>query len=338
MTRRARDQLLMLVQGYFDDYLRRIRGASHHTLRAYGDGLRLFFLFLAKDLGRPVANLRLDDIRAEAVLAFLSDVESSRRNSVVTRNCRLAAIRSFVEHLLRHDLTRAEQYGRILAIPAKRTASRTVAYLEPEEARAVIAAVDTRGPAGGRDHALLLFLYNTGARVSEALALRPRDLRLERPRQVRLYGKGRKERLCPLWKETASAVKRLIRDTTISTDDTVFRNARGDPLSRDGVAYVVDKYTRCAAASIPSLRRRHVTPHIFRHSCAVALLQAGIDVSVIRDYLGHASVATTSRYITTNLQMKRDLLDAFWKRAGIGPRSRKRWQPTPKLIEFLSSL
>jgi site-specific recombinase XerD len=241
-----------------------------------------------------------------------------------------------VQHLLRCDVARAGQYGRILAIRTKRATHRAVAYLEPEEARAVIAAVDTSSPRGRRDHALLLLLYNTGARVSEALTLRPGDLRLERPRQVRFLGKGRKERICPLWSETVDALRRVIR--TDGSNDLIFKSHRGTPLSRDGVAYLLCKYVRMAAKGQSSQRLRHVTPHMLRHSCAVALLQAGVDVSVIRDYLGHASVVTTSRYITTNLQMKRQVLDAFWKRAGLAPTGARKWQPSPKLLAFLQQL
>jgi len=159
------ESLLALVQSFFEDHLRRVVGASEHTIRAYRDTLKLFFLFLADNTGRSIANLRLDDVRAQSVLAFLQYVESKRGNSVVTRNCRLAAIRSFAEHLLRHDITRAEQYGRILSIPVKRTGNRAVSYLEPEEARALIGAVGT-SLTSCRDRALLLLLYNTGARVS----------------------------------------------------------------------------------------------------------------------------------------------------------------------------
>jgi integrase/recombinase XerD len=336
MSRPKADSLLALTQSFFVSYLQSTRGASGHTVRAYRDALTLFFLFLAGQRRKEIASLDLNDIQAESVLAFLDHVESKRGNSAVTRNCRLAAIRSFVQHLLRCDVTRAGQYGRILAIRTKRATRRTVAYLEPEEARVVIAAVDTSSPRGRRDHALLLLLYNTGARVSEALALRPGDLRLERPRQVRLLGKGRKERICPLWSETASALRRVIRSD--SGNEVIVKNHRGLSLSRDGVAYLLRKYVCLAAKGQSPQRLRHVTPHMLRHSCAVALLQAGVDVSVIRDYLGHASVATTSRYITTNLEMKRQVLDAFWKRAGLAPTGTRKWQPSPKLLAFLQQL
>lgn len=336
MTRTRIDGLLSLVQTFFADHLRRVRGASEHTVRAYRDALRMLFVFMAERCGRSVADLRLDDVRADAVLAFLHHIESRRGNTAATRNCRLAAIRSFAEHLLRHDVTRAEQYGRILAIPMKRAVSRLVSYLEPEDVRVVIAAVGSQGPASGRDRALLLLLYNTGARISEALTVRPRDLHLERPRQVRLHGKGGKERICPLWTETVTALRMLSMDTR--GDETIFRNARGGQLTRDGAAYIIERYVERAAALRPTLRRRRVTPHVLRHSCAVALLQAGVDVSVIRDYLGHASIATTSRYITTNLEMKRNVLQAFWARAGLDHRSAARWRPSPKLLAFLASL
>jgi integrase/recombinase XerD len=151
-----------------------------------------------------------------------------------------------------------------------------------------------------------------------------------------VFSKGQKERICPLWSETASALRRII--PAGGMEDFLFRNIRGAPLTRDGVAYLLTKYVRLAAQQTPALLKRRVTPHVMRHSCAVALLQAGVDVSVIRDYLGHASVATTSRYITTNLQMKREVLEAFWKRAGFRLETPKRWRPSAKLLAFLESL
>ena len=336
MTPSRDNSLLALVQSFFRDYLGGIRGASAHTIRAYRDALKLFFLFLAHRKRRSIAELSLEDIQAEAVLSFLGNVETQRRNSATSRNCRLAALRSFVQHLLRHDIARANQYGRILAIPSKRAPVRVVSFLEPEEARAVIAAVEARTPLAARDRALLLFLYNTGARVSEALAVHARQLRLDRPRQVRVLGKGGKERVCPLWPETAAALRQLVR--TNAADQPLFRNVRGTPLTRDGVAYLLDKYVRRASKTHSSLRNRLVTPHTMRHSCASALLQAGVDLSVIRDYLGHASVATTSRYLRTNLKMKRDVLRAFWKRAGLTKQAGRRWRASPKLIAFLETL
>jgi integrase/recombinase XerD len=339
IVRSEKDGVLRHVESYFRDHLQRARGASTHTVRAYGHALRLFLLFLAQRTRRPIARLELDDFRVEAVLAFLDYLESSRSNTPATRNCRLAAIHGFVEHLLRSDVTRGGQYERILAVRAKRTRGRVIAYLEAEQVRAILAEPDRRTPAGIRDYALLLLLFNTGARIAEILALTVHDLHVGGRRQLRVRGKGNKDRICPLWPETAAAVHDLVRRAGLH-EGALFRNARGGVLSRDGAAYVLDRYTKSAAAHVPELRRRRVTPHVLRHSCAVALLQAGVDPTVIRDYLGHASVATTNRYITSNTAMKRDALAAFWKRAGLtsGAATRTRWRPKPGVLEFLSSL
>jgi integrase/recombinase XerD len=150
-----------------------------------------------------------------------------------------------------------------------------------------------------------------------------------------VFGKGSKERICPLWPETAAALRRII---STGSDDPLFKSAAGKPLSRDGVAYLIQKHARIAAERCPALRKRRITPHVLRHSCACALLQAGVDITVIRDYLGHSSVATTSRYITTNLQMKRDALEAFWKRAGLEANRSRKWRPSPQLLTFLETL
>ncbi len=336
MKQVCRDRLLALVQSFFADHLRRTCGASEHTVRAYRDGLRIFFLFLAEHVRRSVADLGLDDIRAEMVLSFLHHLESARGNCINSRNCRLAAIRSFVEHLLRHDITRAQEYARILAIPNKRTTQRLITYLEPDDVRAVIAAIDGATAQSRRDLSLILLLYNTGARISEALAIRPHNLQIDRPFQVRLFGKGGKERICPLWAETAAALRSLPVD--FGSDERIFRNNRGIPLTRDGAAYIIAKYVRRAAETRPILRGRRITPHVLRHSCAVALLQAGVELCVIRDYLGHATIVSTSRYINTNLEMKREVLQMFWKRAGLDRRPGARWRPSPKLLAFLASL
>lgn len=338
MSSRHKPSLLGLVESYFQSHLRRVRGASEHTLRAYRDGLRLYFVFLAKHTGRTIAKLAIEDVRADTVLAFLDHLETTRGNSATTRNCRLAALRAFAAHLLRHDLAHAEQYRRLLSIPSKKTRSRGVVYLEPEEVQSLLAQPDRKSKRGRRDLALLLFLYNTGARISEALGVKPSDLYLQRPRQVRVRGKGNKERTCPLWPETAAALQSILRESANAGDAPIFQTLRQTTLSRDAVAHLLEKYVRKAALTVPSLRRRRVTPHVLRHSCAVGLLQSGVDVTVIRDYLGHTSVATTNRYITTNMEMKRKVLDAFWRRSGLQPNSKRPWRPSPALLKFLESL
>jgi site-specific recombinase XerD len=337
MTSRS-DPLLRLVESFFRDYLQRVRGVSPHTTASYGDTFRLFFIFLGEACGRDVADLGVEHLTVERVLAFLDHLESGRGNSAATRNLRLTAVRSFFRHLVREDPARAGQYQRVLSLPSKKTRAPTTSYLEPEEVRLLLAQPDLRKPCEARDHALLLFLYNTGARISEALGVRWSELHLVRPRQVHLHGKGRKDRVLPLWSDTGRALRRLLAAAQPSPDAFVFCNARGQPLGRDGAAYILAKYMGRAAQRLPVLRRKHVTPHVLRHSCAVGLLQAGVDVSGIRDYLGHESIATTGRYTKSNLQMKRRVLDAFWRRAGLTSSKDPRWRPTPDLLELLSSL
>ena len=334
MNRRLDNPFPRLVESFFCGYLQRIRAASPHTIRAYRDALKLFFIFLAQD--KSVAELRLEDLQVDQVVRFLRNLEETRKNGRATRNCRLTALRSFFGHLLRQDPTRAEQYNRVLAIPPKKHAPSCASYLEPEEVRAILAQPDRSTALGARDHAILLFLYNTGARISEALSLRMTDISFAPPRQVRIHGKGGRDRMCPLWKETTAAIQRIRPEPLEGA--VLFRNARGQPLTRDGVAYFLDKYTRAAAQQLPILRKRRVTPHVLRHSCAVALLQSGMDITVIRDYLGHVSIATTNRYVATNLAMKQTALEAFWKRSGLAATKSSTWRPGPDLLRFLESL
>jgi len=337
MSQARSPTLFALVESFFTNYLPRQRGASPHTIRAYRDTLKLLLLFAAQRQNCEVAGLRLDDLDADTIAAFLDHLETGRSNSAATRNCRRAALRSFFKHLLRNDLDHALRYTQVLALPSKRARRQPAHYLEAPDIRAIIDAPDRRTRQGWRDYTLLLFLYNCGARVGETTGLQWSDLQLMPPRQVRLRGKGRKERLVPMWRQTAEALSRL---HTVTADDQryVFVNRHGQPLTRDGVAYILVKHTSAAARDRPRLARDRVTPHVFRHSCAVALLQSGTDVTVIRDYLGHASIATTSRYIATNLKMKRDALQSFWKYASIEPVQTKPWKPKPDLLSFLKSL
>jgi site-specific recombinase XerD len=260
VKRGCEDPLSKVVQSFFRDYLQSTRGASPRTVLAYRDGLRLLFRYLADTNGCSVADLSFDDLQVDRVLAFLSHLETDRGNVAATRNARLSAIQSFFRHLLRNDPTRAEQYHRVLALPLKKARPPLACYLEPEEVRVLLGKPDGTTATGLRDHALLLVLYNTGARVSEALAMRGQDLELLRPRQVRLRGKGGKERYCPLWKDTAAVLQRLLDHHALQPEEVVFRNARGGELTRDGVAYILRKYVTQSLDDLPELRKRKVRP------------------------------------------------------------------------------
>jgi integrase/recombinase XerD len=248
--RTANPTLLQLIQSFFQQHLQQGRGASPHTIRAYRDTFRLFFEFLAQRTHRGVDRLALSDVTAPRALDFLGHLETQRGNLAVTRNCRLAALRSWAKHALRQDPSHGEQYSRILDLPAKRCRQAPPDYLEPEQFRLVLDQVDLHGPCGLRDAALLLFLYNTGARVSEALQVRWTELHTDRPRQVRLHGKGNKDRVCPLWKQTTDLLRRLQPKAPAAAESQVFLNARGQPLTRDGVAFVLQRYYSMA-------RQRH---------------------------------------------------------------------------------
>jgi len=332
---RRPDPLFAALESFFVDYLQRTRGCSRCTLASYRDTIRIFLEYAAQAKDIPVDRLHLAEFDTDLVLGFLDHLERKRHNKVSTRNCRLAALHSFFAHVLRRNPDHAGRVARILALPSKRHSSSPPNYLDPPVVRTLLRGPDRQTPVGRRDYALLLFLYNTGARVSELTALRYKDL-LPGP-AVNLHGKGDKQRVCPIWPETIAAIRAQSSSTKADPDQPVFRNARGQPLSRHGVYYILS----CHAAALHKTDPRFpakVWPHLMRHSCAVALLQAGVDLITIRDQLGHVSVATTSRYATSNLKLKRSALEAFWAAAGLSTTKRKEWHPGPKLLQFLQSI
>lgn len=328
------DPIFDTVESFFVDYLQRTRGCSRCTLTSYRDTLRLFFAYAAQKKNSSVDKLRLTDFDSALVLAFLEHLEQKRGNSVSTRNCRLAVLHSFFAHVLRRHPEHAGRLARILSLPPKRHPTSPPRYLDPPAVQSLLGHPDRATPAGRRDYALLLFLYNTGARVSEVTALRHKDL-MPGP-AVNLHGKGNKDRVCPLWLETIAAI-RAQSSSSAEPDQPIFRNARGECLSRHGVYHILSQHAAAlhhTNAHFPA----KVWPHLMRHSCAVALLQAGVDLVTIRDQLGHVSVATTGRYASSNLNLKRNALEAFWAVAGIVPTKQKAWRPSPKLADFLQSI
>lgn len=302
--------LARALRSFFADHLPRVRGMSPHTVRSYRDGFVLLLRFLAEHRGRAVVELDLEDITPDDVLAFLDHLEVNRRNSAATRNARLAAIHAFARHVAASHPDHLELCQRILAVPFKRARQRLVEYLDTDEIRALLDAPDRTTQDGRRDRALLLALFNTGARVQEILDVRPCDLQLVRPLQIRLRGKGRKERLCPLWPQTADTLRTLLTDHGLEPSGTVplFCNHRGEPLTRFGVRYLLHKYARVANTVATTLSTKRVHPHALRHTTAVHLLQAGVDLVTISHWLGHASIETTNRYAAVDLETKRDAL------------------------------
>jgi integrase/recombinase XerD len=299
--------LAYALRAFFADHLPAVRGVSPHTVCSYRDAFMLLLRFLAERRGRPVVKLDFKDLSPKEVIAFLHHLESQRGNGASTRNARLAAIHSFARFVATNHPEHLDLCQRIMAVPFKRARPRLVEYLESDEVAAILAAPPQTTPDGRRDHALLLTLFNTGARVQELLDLKPADLQLIRPFQVRLRGKGQKERFCPLWPRTAKVLRAFLADAGVDAGSTgqLFRNHRGDPLTRFGVRYILNKYARLASSAATTLQAKRVHPHVVRHTTAVHLLQAGVDMVTISHWLGHASVETTNRYAAVDLEMKR---------------------------------
>ncbi len=297
--------LARALRSFFADHLPAVRGVSPHTVCSYRDACALLLRFFAERRGRPVVRLDFDDVRPKEIIAFLHHLESRRGNSASTRNARLAAIHSFARFVATTHPEQLELCQRIMAVPFKRARPRIVEYLEADEIAAILAAPERTTPDGRRDHALLLTLFNTGARVQELLDLRPADLQLVRPLQVRLHGKGRKDRFCPLWPRTAEVLRAFVAETRVDPTAPLFRNHRAAPLTRFGVRYILRKYVRLASSSATTLAAKRVHPHVIRHTTAVHLLKAGVDMVTISHWLGHASVETTNRYAAVDLDMKR---------------------------------
>jgi len=300
-----------LVTSFFTNHLGAERDASGHTIASYRDTFKLLFRHAAEELGRPVVKLRSEDLDPERILSFLDHLEQARDNSVRTRNARLAAIRSFFAYVVTRDAALAAQAQRVLAIPFKKAPGKLLGYLDEEEVKAILAEPDRTTAEGRRDYLALALLYDTGARVQELVDLRPADFRLDRMPLVRVTGKGRKQRIVPLLPAAAKLVRDHLAETGRAAEDAspLLRNYRGQPMTRSGVTFLLDKYRLRAAEKTPSLRRASISPHTLRHTKAMHLLQAGVSPVTIKDILGHAHLKTLDIYVQADLEMKRKAIE-----------------------------
>ncbi len=325
-----------LLHSFFHDWLVLQRNTSHHTVLSYRDSWRLFLRFVAARKNKPVARITLPDLGAREVLTFLQHTEQERHRSIGTRNCRLAALRSFFSFVADREPLASAQCAEVLHIPTKRGPRQALCYLDEEELTAILAQPNRSKYEGQRDHVLCSVLYNTGARIQEALNLTPRDLRLESPCHVRLFGKGRKERICPLWPETVELLKALLKRQPRGMDELIFLNRYGQPLGAAGARFKLKQYVAAAAKKVPSMASKRVSPHTFRHSTAVSLVAQGVDVTVIRSWLGHANLDTTNHYARANLETKRKALEKV--AAASRPAKPPRWRRDTDLLAWLNSL
>lgn len=322
------------VQTFFTQHLCQHKQASPQTIASYRDTFRLFLTFVKTTTGREPTALQVSDLDAPLVLQFLDYLEHQRGNTVRSRNMRLAAIRTFIRFLALRAPESLAIATRVLAIPIKRADKKLIGALTRPEVEALLAAPDRSCWIGRRDHALLLTLYNSGARVSEVTTLQRHQVCFGTPTFLQLTGKGRKERTVPLWPHTSRTLQAWFAELGEDGGRTAFPNTRGCPLSRDGVAHLLQRATHKAVMGCPSLHTKKVTPHVLRHTTALHLLQAGVDIAVIALWLGHESLETTHVYLEIDLAHKEQ---ALHKLAPVeGPMARFT-APDP-LLAFLTSL
>ncbi|MCG8554148.1 MAG: site-specific integrase [Proteobacteria bacterium] len=333
--RTAPTSFTVLVQDFFGSRLINERNVSPRTIASYRDTFRLLFRYAEKRLKNAPVELLLADLDANFVLGFLNHLERVRGNSARTRNVRLAAIRSFMRYASFRDPSVLPVVQRVLAIPLKRFERPLIGFLSREEIEAILSAPDCSTWTGHRDQMLLRTMYNTGARVSEIVALRVADVSLGTNAHVRISGKGRKERTIPLWRSTSKALKSwLSAHLRLEGRAPLFTNRRIEPLSRSGVEDRLRVAVRAAAETCLPLAERRVSPHIIRHTTAMHLLQSGVDITVIALWLGHESPATTHQYVETDLMMKERALARLQE----APATPTRYRASDTLLQFLNSL
>jgi site-specific recombinase XerD len=333
---KSHDPFPGLLHAFFYERLVQQCNVSAHTVRSYRDTWRQFLRFVAARQNRAVAGITLAELTAAEVAAFLQHSEVERGVSIGTRNCRLAALRSFFHFVAEREPAAIAQSAEVLHIPSKKTTKPAPCYLESSEIEAILAQPDRRCLEGQRDHALLSFLYNTGARIQEALDVCPSAIRFDTPLCVHLLGKGRKERICPLWPETVALLKALLKRQPRADDEPLFVNRYGAPLGASGVRFKLAQYVEAATRTVPTLSSKKVSPHRFRHATAVHLVAAGADVTVIRSWLGHASLDTTNHYAQANLETKRKALETLVPSSKV--MKPPRWRRDASVLAWLESL
>jgi site-specific recombinase XerD len=298
------DRLGQVVFAFLEDHLKVQKGLRPGSLRSYRDTLKLFLIHVAGLCHRPITRLALSDLAFERVLDFLRMMEAARSNQARTRNQRLAALRTFYRYLAVYQPEMLAEAQRVEAIPTKRVQAAKTVYLERDEIEGLFQALPKEGSLALRDRTLLMFLYNTGTRVQEAADVRLADLDLSEPYRVRLHGKGDEWRSCPIWPETAELLKQLMTSGQTEKTAPVFVSQQRQPLTRFGIYKIVKRHTATLKCSALGEGHGGLFPHAFRHSTAVHLLEAGVDVNVIRGWLGHVSLATTNRYAEITLRTK----------------------------------
>ncbi len=322
------------IRRFLLDYMVEERNLARNTQCSYRDTLTLLLPFVATSQRIPVDRLTVEQMAPNVIRQFLQHLETTRHCSITTRNQRLAAIHALARFIGAHSPEHIAWCGAIRDIPSKKAPQPVLAYLEKDEMDALLAAPDQRTAQGQRDYAMVLFLYNTGARASEATRVAVADLKLDHSPSVKLWGKGNKSRYCPLWPTTMHTLVALIGDRTPT--DRVFLNRSQRPLTRFGLHTLVERYAQKASVQSPSLATKRVSPHTIRHTTAVHLLRAGVDINTIRAWLGHVSLETTNIYAQVDLEMKSKALALC--EVGASQPSEAHWLEDQSLMAFLATL
>jgi site-specific recombinase XerD len=322
------------LQAFFTDRLLAQKNASPHTVASYRDCLRLLVCFAHQQTGTPPSRLAIEQLDARLIGDFLDHLEHMRGLSIASRNTRLAAVHSLFRFAALRHPEHAELIGRVLAIPAKRAQRALVSFLTAEETDALLASPDRSRRTGRRDHALLLVAIQTGLRVSEITGLRIADLQLGAGAHVRCTGKGRKDRATPLTRQTAAALRAWLAERGGDSTDPVFPGPAGSPLGTDAVRRLTERHAAGAAARCPSLSSKKVTPHVLRHTCAMKMLESGIDMATISLWLGHETIRSTQAYLHAHMALKEKAL----ARTAPARTTAGRYQPPDSLLAFLEQL
>ena len=325
-----------LLHSFFEDYLPCQKGLQPTTIRSYRDAVVLYLHFAAQERRCKLTRLQPQDLACERVVRFLRHLETQRGNTVATRNQRLAALRSLFDYAAERMPELLAEAQRLAGVPTKRTPPPRTRFLQRDEVESLFKKLPSSGPRALRDHTLLLLLYNTGARVQEVADLRVRHLDLGSKPRVRLHGKGDKWRVCPLWALTAERLRELLADRPGDASVPVFVSRTGQALTRFGVYKIVRRHS----VGEPESNGQAVTPHTWRHTAAVHLLEAGVEINVIRAWLGHVSLDTTHRYAEITVQMKAQALEACEPpvAASAGHHRRGKWRHDESLLKWLRSL
>ena len=322
------------LQAFFTDRLIGQKHASVHTIAAYRDSIRLLLTFAAEQIPKAPSDLDIDDLGAPLIGAFLDHLEQERGNTIRTRNARLAAVRSLFRYAALKHPEHAATIQRVLAIPTKRHDQALVTFLTDHELKALLDAPDRSTWIGRRDHTLIVLAAQTGLRASELIGLTCGDLQLGAGAHVTCLGKGRKQRITPLTKQTVALMRAWARERGGQPDDPLFSTSTGRPLTRDALERRLTKHAATAVAACPSLATKTVTPHVLRHTTAMRLLHADVDTTVIALWLGHEQIQTTNIYLHADLAIKQKALD----RTAPPDIKPGRYQPTDRILAFLDGL